>query len=290
MAYGSSRLARAGVLLRAVECAYRVNALLLLAALGLYEALDRLPHTAALLRRLASRPIPIRIGGATFLALPVPGELSIILECLVDRVYDREAAFRPRPGDICFDVGANIGACVAAWIQTNAQGRIVALEPHPATFRRLTAHARLNRWDNVECVPLAASSSGSRLAMDTQRSTTMAVVGGPTSGNPESVAACTLDETASSRGIARIQVLKIDVEGHELEVVRGARTILPHTDRVIIEYHSPALRQALKELLENDFLIVKEDTERIGLLFAVNKRLATMPQPVYISPVDMPGS
>ena len=58
-----------------------------------------------------------------------------------------------------------------------------------------------------------------------------------------------LDAFARGREVLPIGILKIDVEGAELEVLRGANEILPATRQIIVECHSKALRVDVEEFL-----------------------------------------
>ncbi len=59
----------------------------------------------------------------------------------------------------------------------------------------------------------------------------------------------TLDEIAGALGIGRVDLLKIDTEGYEAEVLNGAEAMLGQVQRVILEYHSDALRAEVEGIL-----------------------------------------
>jgi FkbM family methyltransferase len=133
------------------------------------------------------------------------------------------AAFRAavRPGCVALDVGANAGAYALAlghWVRPG--GRVYAFEPAPDTFRGLTEHVRLNGLADV-VVPVQAAAAGSTgraaLAVDgISGENRLGVAGG------ELVETVTLDDFCAREGI-RPSFIKIDVEGAELDVLRGAR-------------------------------------------------------------------
>jgi hypothetical protein len=77
-----------------------------------------------------------------------------------------------------------------------------------------------------------------------------------------------LDEWIDDKVIDRIALMKIDVEGMEEEVLRGAAATLKRTRRVVLETHSRALHHAvLKQLTEAGFEIESERFfERSGLV------------------------
>jgi FkbM family methyltransferase len=134
------------------------------------------------------------------------------------------AAFREaaRPGGVALDVGANVGAYALAlgfWLRPG--GRVYAFEPAPDSFRGLAAHVRLNGLEGT-VVPVQAAAAGftgsARLQVDGVSGENRL---GP-EGQGEAVQAITLDDFCAREGI-NPAFIKVDVEGFELEVLKGAR-------------------------------------------------------------------
>lgn len=151
-------------------------------------------------------------------------------------------AFRAsvRPGDIVIDAGANVGAYTLLFAQwVGRSGRVFAFEPAPATRASLVRHLRLNGLaDRVDVIPaaIAADDGDARFAVDGH--------GGASHLFPSHDAANVIDvATTSIDGFCaqqRIQpnMVKIDVEGAELEALRGARTTLAAaTIQLFVEFH-----------------------------------------------------
>jgi FkbM family methyltransferase len=153
------------------------------------------------------------------------------------------AAFREvvRPGAVVFDVGANVGAYAlvfAEWV--GPRGRVYAFEPAPDAREGLLTHLRLNHLDDrVEVSDAAMSSAVGRAAFGLHPS------GGASSLQIDSVdrarvievPAETLDHFCASRGV-QPDVIKIDVEGAELDVLRGGRETLTRPGiQVFVEFH-----------------------------------------------------
>jgi len=153
------------------------------------------------------------------------------------------AAFRAavRPGATVLDVGANIGAYTllfAMW--AGPSGRVMAFEPSPRSVEGLREHLRLNGVaDRVEIVEAAVSNAEGTASFDCSgASGANALVGAGRAGaDAITVETTTLDACCESRGV-RPSVIKIDVEGAELEVLRGGRRTLaqPGLD-VFVEFH-----------------------------------------------------
>ena len=131
------------------------------------------------------------------------------------------------------DVGANVGrwseSMLAAASKAGRQSdlRLHAFEPDSRAFARLT-----------EAVDGRAASL-SKMALSDRQGTSPFYMVAPAAGtnslypvseaNPvaqESVVTTTLDSYAKQSGVARFALVKIDAEGHDLAVLRGARTLL----------------------------------------------------------------
>jgi FkbM family methyltransferase len=159
---------------------------------------------------------------------------------LVDPAYrhmtwnpDEYQAFRAvvRPGDVVLEAGANVGAYTvlfAAW--TGPGGRVIAFEPVPAAFAGLQRHVEMNHVaDRVDAVATAVSDGlEPRLPLALGSSSgisRMAPRGTPPGMKIAEVAAVSIDAFCRDNRI-RPNVIKIDVEGAELPVLRGARATI----------------------------------------------------------------
>lgn len=145
-----------------------------------------------------------------------------------------------QPGMTVFDVGANAGYyTLMASRMVGQQGRVIAFEPSPRERQRLLAHLRLNRCPNVRVESTALSSS--------EGSTSFFVVSGRETGcnsiRPPDVAesveqitvpTITLDRFLETSGIAAVDFMKLDVEGAELDVLRGGAAALQKRIRPVL--------------------------------------------------------
>jgi FkbM family methyltransferase len=143
------------------------------------------------------------------------------------------------PGSTVIDVGANVGyftllaACLGA-------EQIIAFEPEPLNYATLQLNVSRNAlWDKVHCERVALSSSsgsgvltlnpinlGGHTLNDTSDNYFEQAYGGSRHSNLTtskiSVDKLSFDDYVAAAGhIKRIDFMKIDVEGHELEVLRG---------------------------------------------------------------------
>jgi FkbM family methyltransferase len=153
-------------------------------------------------------------------------------------------AFRAavRPGAVVLDVGANVGSYTllfAMW--AGPAGRVFAFEPAPEAREGLRRHVALNGLaDRVEIVPAAASSTvgTARFLIDGASGANAIAAGVARSATASiDVETTTIDEFCERRHIGP-GVIKIDVEGAELDVLEGARRVLARSDlQAFVEFH-----------------------------------------------------
>ncbi|HEY3488856.1 MAG TPA: FkbM family methyltransferase [Candidatus Deferrimicrobiaceae bacterium] len=127
-----------------------------------------------------------------------------------------------RVGDVFFDVGANTGFySLFASVLSGPGGRVVAIEPLPRNLAYIRRHVAMNGIDNVAIVGKAVS--------DRVGTATFAVDGPATSrlaeGGSLTVEVTTIDEISRTLGIVP-NVMKVDIEGAEIDMLKGAREVL----------------------------------------------------------------
>ena len=137
-----------------------------------------------------------------------------------------------RANMVFFDVGAYHGFyTLVAARKLRGRGLIVAFEPSPREHRRLRLHLRLNGLSSVRCEPLAAAAASARrrFFVVSSADTTMNSLRHPAvEGAIEEtlVETVSLDHYCRQNGLQRVDVLKVDAEGGELEVFAGATGLL----------------------------------------------------------------
>lgn len=151
---------------------------------------------------------------------------------IMEGYEEREKALlrRLRPIRTAIDVGANIGAYT--FFLAKLCSRVVALEPDPRSWNILARNISLNRIDNVMVIPYAASSSYRKVILELRDSGTTRIIHGnaekdiPLRGNVLLVTAVPLDEVIRLLALRDVDFVKIDVEGHEVQVLKGATKLL----------------------------------------------------------------
>jgi FkbM family methyltransferase len=164
-------------------------------------------------------------------------------------VYERSTAKAlarlARPDAIVIDVGANIGAhALPLASRLGADGRVVAVEPADAAMRRLRDTCALNPElsSRVTLVHRALVAPGETAARTYFARWPLAHAdhAHPVhQGVPETSSATgsTLDDLVAELGLTRVDLIKLDVDGAELPVLRGASaTLIRHRPIVVFEW------------------------------------------------------
>jgi len=158
-----------------------------------------------------------------------------------ENVFTSSASGKPTS---IVDVGANIGSTVLLWQSLWPGVDIVAIEPYPESIVYLKKNT-----DNITIIEKAASNFTGTLNMSCYSDNTgLAKV---TKGGLK-VPADKLDNM-----VERCDFLKIDVEGHEFEVLEGATRLLKQNPYVLIETDSPSklMFDNIKKINELNYLM-----------------------------------
>jgi FkbM family methyltransferase len=155
-----------------------------------------------------------------------------------------------RPGDVFYDVGANAGffSLLAAKL-VGRRGAVVAFEPHPDNVRSIHDQARVNGFDQIVVVPKAVSAKTGKITFCASRNLSRGHIGAPASGEELiEVDAIALDDLLEETRPPT--VIKIDIEGGGVELVKGARAVAErHTPVWVLEVHNVNEEVAFKQLL-----------------------------------------
>lgn len=174
------------------------------------------------------------------------GELTSYIELFVQDDYRLYEIDIQQKGCVLLDIGANIGIFSLAAARLFPDTRIYAFEPNPEAYSRLVRNLGLNNTANVHPVNRAVYSQCGVVGFSDGSSTSM---GSVIDSGTLSVEAVTLDSLCSQKAIDHIGLIKIDVEGAEVEVLRGARETLGITDWLVAECHSAGLATSVETLL-----------------------------------------
>ncbi|NSW78203.1 MAG: FkbM family methyltransferase [Chthonomonadetes bacterium] len=150
-------------------------------------------------------------------------------------------------GKVVYDIGANVGLMTLFFARAvGPTGYVVAFEPHPYSFRRLSRNVRVNRLRHVRLVNVGVGDETTSLILyqPSRHLSGAAFSGGrvfrPDEGQPIefTVHVDTLDNLIKRFELPTPDYVKVDVEGYEVRVLRGAmQTIQQHKPAFFIEIH-----------------------------------------------------
>ncbi|MEO6651993.1 MAG: FkbM family methyltransferase [Ilumatobacteraceae bacterium] len=142
------------------------------------------------------------------------------------------------PDSVVIDVGANIGVTTLIMSQVVPSGSVVAIEAGRRNFTLLEENLKANGCSNVTAVFAAASRSAGTLEFAESTAYGGVVEGLREVGTGYSVPAITIDDLVADHGLERVDLLKVDVEGHEPDVLAGAEATIERFDpTVVLEFN-----------------------------------------------------
>ena len=150
-------------------------------------------------------------------------------------------------GGVAIDVGANIGYVTGVMAATvGAGGRVLAFEPDATNHELLQLTIEHNHWLHVDAHRAACGAEPGRLTLhrdpDNWGNHSLALDAELHGAGADEVDVVTLDDTAAD--LTRLDVFKIDVQGWELEVLRGAQSLRRFEPTVFTEFFPRGLRAA----------------------------------------------
>jgi FkbM family methyltransferase len=158
-------------------------------------------------------------------------------EVLQDEIYEK--FYIPKYGDVVVDIGAYVGMfTVKTSLRVGLGGSVIAIEPAKANIRYLERNTK--SLANVTIVPVAvAAYCGDRKLSMSKASPCHTLIQKPGSST-ELVKADTLDNILLELGVGKVDFIKIDAEGSELEILRGARNTLKNNKLrlAVAAYHN----------------------------------------------------
>jgi FkbM family methyltransferase len=142
-----------------------------------------------------------------------------------------------QPGMTVIDVGANVGVYTFSAAQlVGKEGCVIAVEPFSGCVRCLEETRRINHFSQVKVCAGAASNHNetAKLALQSASELNEVIDAESDAENAELIQCFTLDSLIVSEGLDRIDFLKIDAEGHEMQVLQGSDRVLTEFRPVIL--------------------------------------------------------
>jgi FkbM family methyltransferase len=191
-------------------------------------------------------PFPRRYNGRYFeyklkrgITLKSYQDIAGLLEVPVQGYLEKH---RITKGEVVVDCGAHFGAfTLYAARAVGEKGTVVAFEPDSLNFEKLVSNIELNRLTNVIALKKGVYSKNASLAFESSHDDAAHFLadGGLDSRPGTCLPVVTLDSELGALGIRRVDFIKMDVEGAEIEAVKGAARTLASNDvsLAIASYH-----------------------------------------------------
>jgi FkbM family methyltransferase len=188
---------------------------------------------------LRHRPVPILSGPGRGLRINLHGSAVAFATGTAERPLQEALKRELAPGMTFFDIGANVGfvTLVAASL-VGPSGRVVAFEPVPGNVAAIRENLALNGIDWVELRQTAvarSAGSASLIVSEVSAFSRLAHISVPSEARDRiEVPVTSVDELLAASSVPKPDVIKIDVEGAELEVIEGMRDTLAQLRPVLL--------------------------------------------------------
>jgi len=229
-------------------------------------------------RKKITKTISLRLTASDKITILTKGEISGILYAYQPKVYfDKGFEHKTielmkksvRESMVIFDIGANIGMySILLSKLVGSSGKVYAFEPDDATFDILTQNLALSNCNNVIPFKIALSDSNSFAKMSKPTSESGDAFNyiqkiDESDDLTNSVKTITLDHFLQEQGIAKVDFIKIDIEGAEFLCLTGARELLSssHSPVLVCECYEVFLQRFNKRI--SDVLIYMDSLDYV---------------------------
>lgn len=193
----------------------------------------------------------------------------IVAEIFFEEVYD--GFFRLASNSTVLDIGAHAGGfSVKIAKRVRREGLVIAVEPDPSNFKFLIRNIRINKLRNVIPVNVALAEKTGKVKLYLGRRTYTPSITRPTNRCVE-VRAETLDSVVRRLKLRRVDFIKIDAEGAELEILKSGEDTLKSNGLKlsIATYHTPSEACDITEFLKAKGFAVWSLDARAHYLYAI---------------------
>jgi FkbM family methyltransferase len=193
---------------------------------------------------------------------PTNEEIELVRECISG-------------ARVIFDVGANFGAFTIPFSTFAPQARIFAFEPCPQTAHALKQNLLLNNIGNVQVIEAIISDRNDMLGFSNSRDpATNRIIDDPSAEC--AVRSITLTEFCRDVGVDNIDFLKIDVEGAEMLLLEGARTL----------FEARNIRQGMIEICPGNLFNYGNSVQDLNEFFASYRYTLEVIRGQHIEPLS----
>jgi len=209
-----------------------------------------------------------------------PASMDTLIDLWIDTAHRSLPGFRGDENDTILDIGANEGFYTLRMKQENPTARVLSVEPINTTYQLLTTNLALNHCTRSQVYPVHAAAAKEHRHVEMFRHSHVPTVSSehinqldqpwikPSNLQKELVKAFSLDEMCRHAGFEAVDLVKIDVEGAEIDVLQGAKEVLERASRIVLEWHSPELKDAAITFLQKrGFRLLLAEAHRFGDLY-----------------------
>lgn len=211
---------------------------------------------AVLLKSILLRNPIITINGVRYYMSDARLESLVTLSSDYEKnVWDY---LNPVIGDVFIDIGAHVGKyALRAAKLVGQNGLVIAVEPHPENFQALLKGIELNGFENVLAINVAAWNEECKLKLFLHDAAVYHSAKIDLGLGYVEVEGRRIDSVVKELGVEQVNWIKIDVEGAEIEVLRGLeKTISRYAPKLIIETQWRNFKEVF-EFLENHHYTAK---------------------------------
>jgi FkbM family methyltransferase len=178
----------------------------------------------------------------------IPNDVGISSELILYAVHEplttRIISNEVKEGMVCFDIGSNIG--YYALLESNLvkeNGKIFAFEPSPVNFSAFLSNVELNECKNIMMFNFAMGKKNEELEFIISRESNWSKIRNEndlitSQTEVVNVPVKTLDSFCEENKIEKIDLVRLDVEGHERKIIEGALTTLrKFHPKLMVEIH-----------------------------------------------------
>jgi FkbM family methyltransferase len=163
-----------------------------------------------------------------------------------------------RAGDSYVDVGAHVGFhTLVARHFIGETGQVIAIEPQPYNCHKILSNWQANNFENLSLCVAAVGDSESNVFLHQQKAfgttrLSLCLEGVNDDAQMFQVPLRRLETIFTEQGVAHVRLLKIDVEGYELEAINGIGSYSEVIDNIVLE-----MLQTTSELVRKSLILVE---------------------------------
>lgn len=188
------------------------------------------------------------LGESYYFYLPTGYDFNIFLNPYFHEYDITQLIFRSLSlGDTFLDVGAHGGLyTIIASMKVKENGKVLSFEPNPLNLNFLRLNIKLNGLNNINVIPKAVGDKSGKIRLFYSTHETALTSAKGMGKNMIEVVVTTIDEAAGKLDF--VKIMKVDTEGYDWNVLKGALKTLRKVRFVIVEQNTSNIRELLSNI------------------------------------------